>query len=136
MPTLDETHRAPAEVTQTGYVFALNRVLSRLADVFLPCRHRNITLPFNDRQTCLDCGAKRLYIFNTDFEHAAAGIIIGKWRKGLSGDTASLAIVRKLLDKAQQPNLAFVPEVHQFGAMCDELGVGCVTPPATQKAGR
>jgi hypothetical protein len=56
-------------------------VLSRLADAVFPCRHRNITLPFNNRQTCLDCGATRLFIFDTGFETATAGIFRGPWRK-------------------------------------------------------
>jgi len=73
--------RAPAEVTLTGYVSGLlNRFFTRLADWIFPCRHHNLSLPYNGRQRCLDCGASRLYIFNSDFATGKAGIRTGPWR--------------------------------------------------------
>jgi hypothetical protein len=38
------------------------------------CRHPHPTLPYNDHQTCLDCGAARTYAYTPD------GIFIGRWR--------------------------------------------------------
>lgn len=110
VPTLSESYRAPAEVTQTGYIFALRVVLSRLAGFLFPCRHRNITLPINERQTCLDCGATRLYFFDTDFAHADAGIFIGKWVK----DNRAVRIqnARAILKKAH--NLTVTLNSHPF----------------------
>ena len=104
------TLRAPAEVTRTGYRSALQTVLTRLADFFFPCRHSHLSLPFNNRQTCLDCGATRLYLFQADFEHADAGIFIGKWRKAT--DTVRRGNARKLLHKASQLNSAL--NAHPF----------------------
>lgn len=101
MPTLDESHRAPAEITQTGHVSALNWLLSRAADILFPCRHKNTTLPYNDRQHCLDCGASRLYIFHSDFEHADAGIFIGPWKRHAAPtQDAHRVVATKLIDNA------------------------------------
>lgn len=101
MPILDESHRASAEITQTGHVSALNWLLSRAADFLFPCRHKNTTLPYNDRQHCLDCGASRLYIFHSDFEHADAGIFIGPWKRHTApAQDAHRVVASKLIDNA------------------------------------
>lgn len=81
MPYLDESLRAPAELPKMG----LRRLISAaVASRFWPtrlCLHRHTTLPFSNRQTCLDCGSSRLYLFHTDFEHADAGITTGPWKR-------------------------------------------------------
>ena len=81
MRFLSDKHRAPAETPKEPRVSALNWLLSRTADLFFPCRHHRITLPYNDRQHCLDCGASRLYFFQSDFEHSDAGIQVGPWKR-------------------------------------------------------
>jgi hypothetical protein len=55
-------------------------VLIAAADSLFPCLHRHITLPMNNRQTCLDCGATRHHVYAFDTDFSAAGIFIGKWR--------------------------------------------------------
>ncbi|MDR3750116.1 MAG: hypothetical protein P4K94_01385 [Terracidiphilus sp.] len=65
-------------------VWKLKKLAGRVAEVTFGCRHRNITLPFNDHQTCLDCGATRLYIYNTELYLDGvtdAPVFIGRWKK-------------------------------------------------------
>jgi hypothetical protein len=71
-----------------GFWPTLAAVLTWLLWPIIGCRHRHVTLPFNDRQTCLDCGSSRPYNFHTDFEHADAGIFIGEWRKPVCPQSA------------------------------------------------
>lgn len=62
----------------------LKKLAGKVAEVTFGCHHRHITLPFNDRQTCLDCGRTRLYIFNTEMYLGGltnAPIFIGCWRR-------------------------------------------------------
>lgn len=99
MPFLDESGRAPAEIAQKGHVSALRRALIAFANFVSPCRHPRISLPLMDRQTCLDCGATRLYCFTTDFEHAQAGIFIGRWEKATSSRQQD---GRRMLQKASR----------------------------------
>lgn len=81
MPLLDESSRPPAD-SERNELLALILLPFRAAFRFLfRCRHRRVTLPFNDHQTCLDCGSTRPYIFHSTFEFADAGIEIGPWRK-------------------------------------------------------
>ena len=101
MPTLKNHLRAPADSPKTGLGRALGTALTWLLWPVIGCSHRNITLPYNDHQTCLDCGATRLYLFHTDFEHADAGIFIGKWKK--SALSAHRVIARTLIDNAIIP---------------------------------
>ncbi len=61
------------------------------------------SIPINDHQTCLDCGATRLYLFHTDFEHADAGIFIGKWKKAVRPQSAHRVIAKTLIDNAIIP---------------------------------
>jgi hypothetical protein len=67
------------------------------------CRHRNISIPINNHQTCLDCGAARLYLFHTDFEHADAGIFIGKWRTPAQPQSAHRVVAKTLIANAIAP---------------------------------
>jgi hypothetical protein len=91
-------------MTQTGYVSAINRLLSRAADLLFPCRHKHTTLPFNERQHCLDCGASRLYIFNSKFENSRAGIFMGPWRKNrVHAQAANRVVAEKLIANAIAP---------------------------------
>jgi hypothetical protein len=65
-------------------LWKLKKFAGRVAEVTFGCRHRNITLPFNDHQTCLDCGASRLYLFNPEFYLNGitdAPIFMGLWKK-------------------------------------------------------
>jgi hypothetical protein len=62
----------------------LKKLAAWVAEVTFGCSHRHITLPFDDHQTCLDCGATRLYIFNTEMYLGGitdAPIFIGRWKK-------------------------------------------------------
>jgi hypothetical protein len=99
VPTLTESFRAPAEMTQKGYVSGLHSLMVRFADLAFPCRHKNFTRPFNNRQTCLDCGAWRTFEFNDDFIHGHAGITIGEWQKG-TASPAEKSAARELTGKA------------------------------------
>ncbi len=103
MHTLEKPSSAPAEIPRTGYVSTLNRLLSRVADLLFYCRHKHRTLPFNDRQHCLDCGSSRLYIFRSHFESADAGILIGKWRRPARPQTAHRVIAKTLMANAMAP---------------------------------
>jgi hypothetical protein len=65
-------------------IWRLKKFAGRVAEVTFGCHHRNLTLPYNDHQTCLDCGATRLYIFNPEPRLAGistAKIFIGRWKK-------------------------------------------------------
>ncbi len=65
-------------------VWKLKKFAGQVAEVTFGCRHRNITLPFNDHQTCFDCGASRLYLFNPEFYLNGityTPIFIGLWKK-------------------------------------------------------
>jgi hypothetical protein len=52
-------------------------------NMLIGCRHRHITLPFQNRQTCLDCGAWRHYILDTlDADISLVKpIFIGRWKR-------------------------------------------------------
>jgi hypothetical protein len=86
--TLGSSFRAPAEMPKKGLLAVFAAVLTWLLWPVIGCRHPHTTLPFNDQQTCLDCGSTRPYHFHTDFEHADAGIFIGKWRKPVCPQSA------------------------------------------------
>ncbi len=103
MPTLKNHLRAPADSPKTGLGRALGTALTWLLWPVIGCSHRNITLPYNDHQTCLDCGATRLYLFHTDFEHADAGIFIGKWKKAARPQSAHRVIAKTLIANATAP---------------------------------
>ncbi len=82
----------------------------------------------NERQTCLDCGATRLYFFDTDFAHADAGIFIGKWRK--ENYAVRRQNARVLLRKAHNLNVKLNAHpfhegmtLEQFSAAIDETAV-------------
>jgi hypothetical protein len=81
----------------------LKKIAAWLYEVTLGYRHRHITLPFNDHQTCLDCGASRLYILNTEM-YSTAGtplpIFKGVWKKAGLTATADLAIAKALISNA------------------------------------
>jgi hypothetical protein len=65
-------------------VWKLKKFAGRVAEVTFGCRHRHITLPFDDHQTCLDCGASRLYLLNPEFYLSGitdAPIFMGLWKK-------------------------------------------------------
>ena len=62
----------------------LKKLAAWVAEVTFGCSHRHITLPFDEHQTCLDCGASRLYIFNTEMWLGGitdSPIFIGRWKK-------------------------------------------------------
>jgi hypothetical protein len=101
MPTLDESLRAPAESSK----FSLFQLIQALiASRFWPtrlCFHKQVTLPINNRQHCLGCGASRLYLFDMDFEHADAGIEIGPWKRpALHNQDAHRVVASRLIDNA------------------------------------
>jgi hypothetical protein len=100
-PALQSIHRWQRKAKVRGLIVAALTWPFRFA---FGCRHSRPTLPFNNRQTCLDCGATRLYIYNSDFEHANAGIIIGKWRKhALVQQDTRKVIAEKLIANAITP---------------------------------
>lgn len=103
MHTSGNLLRAPAETPKIGVWPAFAAVLTWLFWPVIGCRHRNLTLPYNDQQTCLDCGSSRLYLFHTDFEHADAGIFIGKWRKPVCPQSAHRMIAKTLIANAIAP---------------------------------
>ncbi len=103
MPTLKKSLRAPADLPKTGIFEPVAAVLTWLLWPVIGCRHRNPSIPINDHQTCLDCGATRLYLFHTDFEHADAGIFIGKWKKAVRPQSAHRVIAKTLIDNAIIP---------------------------------
>jgi len=62
----------------------LKKFAGWVAEVTFGCRHRNITIPINDHQTCLDCGATRLYLYTTEMFFQGitdAPVFIGRWKK-------------------------------------------------------
>jgi hypothetical protein len=99
--TISESLRAPAEMPQKGYVKLIARaVASRFWPARL-CFHRHLGIPVNNRQNCMDCGATRLYLFHSDFEHADAGIVTGPWtRPSLPAQDAHRIVARNLLTDA------------------------------------
>lgn len=110
MPFLDESGRAPAETPKTGLSSALEAAITWLLWPVIGCRHRNITLPYNDRQTCLDCGSSRLYLFHSDFEHADAGIFIGPWKRHAHpAQDAHRVIAKTLIANATHGPLSRTP---------------------------
>ena len=61
----------------------LRKFCGWVAEVLFGCRHRHVTRPYQDRQTCLDCGAWRHYVLNPlneDFS-PSEHIFIGRWKK-------------------------------------------------------
>lgn len=76
-----KSFRAPAEIPLKCQVSAINRLFQRLADRFFPCKHRHTSMPFNDRQRCLDCGAWRWRISDFDYETGLAGLRTGEWHR-------------------------------------------------------
>ena len=65
-------------------VWKLKKFTGWVAEVTFGFRHSNITIPLNDHQTCLDCGATRLYLYNTEMFFQGitdAPIFIGRWKK-------------------------------------------------------
>lgn len=89
MQTAGNRFKAPADTPQKGISRLLFAFLTRLLWPVIECRHPRVTLPFNNRQTCLDCGSSRAYRFHANFEYADAGIFIGQWRKPAHSQTAS-----------------------------------------------
>jgi hypothetical protein len=96
---LEKDFRAPADCPKTGFLKLLAAVISSRFWPKSLCFHRHITLPLNNRQNCLDCGASRLYIFDTDFEHANAGIFIGKWRHA-QADSVPQQIASRMIEES------------------------------------
>lgn len=110
MPFLDESGRAPAESPKMGLSGALATAITWLLWPVIGCRHRNTTLPYNDRQTCLDCGSSCLYLFHSDFEHADAGIFIGPWKRHTApAQDAHRVVASKLIDNATRGPLGRTP---------------------------
>lgn len=106
------------------------RPLSWLFDLFFGCRHKSVTLPFNDRQTCLDCGSSRLYLFDTDFEHANAGIFKGPWQspqhphnsaRQVADNSADLSFYYPTRAKSRNDAFAWIDSSHAFEAFVSEL---------------
>ena len=67
-------------------VWKLRKFAAWVAEVTFGCAHRHVTLPYNDRQTCLDCGASRLYIYNTEMYLVGltdTPIFKGRWKKAV-----------------------------------------------------
>lgn len=81
---------------------ALIRAASWLLERPFRCGHKRVSLPYNERQRCLDCGAWRHYIFNDDFEHAQAGIFVGDWRKDEPA-TVSRITARRIIEQSIAP---------------------------------
>jgi hypothetical protein len=117
--TLQNPLRAPAEIPQTGYVSAIKRLLMRVADCLIFCRHKTVTLPYNNRQTCLDCGATRRYLYHSDFEHADAGITVGKWRKAVPAQNAHRMVAKRLIENAMPDAQRREPRTPRFDRLVD-----------------
>jgi len=95
VPTLTNNLRAPAETPTMGVFSVLAHAAVWLLTPFIRCRHLSAGFPINDHQTCLDCGATRLYLFNTDFENGRAGIRKGPWRKATCHQQSAHAVARQ-----------------------------------------
>jgi hypothetical protein len=50
-------------------------------DVLIGCHHKRVTLPYQDRQTCLDCGSWRHYVPNSSLSKPDEPMFIGRWKK-------------------------------------------------------
>lgn len=100
MPTRENLFRAPAETPEKGLFALFTAILTWILWPVIGCCHPRPTRPFNDRQTCLDCGSSRLYLFHIDFEHADAGIFIGPWKKVVGPESAHRVIAKTLIDNA------------------------------------
>jgi GMP synthase (glutamine-hydrolysing) len=90
--------RAPAETLKKGLFAVFAAALTWLFWPVIGCRHTHPTLPFNGRQTCLDCGSLRPYLFHTNVEHAAAGIFIGSEKQHLRSAIRSDNVYSVYLD--------------------------------------
>jgi len=67
-------------------VWRLRKFAARVAEVTFGCAHRHLAWPVNERQTCLDCGASRRYIFNTEMHLDGltnTPIFKGRWKKAV-----------------------------------------------------
>ena len=67
-------------------VWKLRKFAARVAEVTFGCSHSHLTRPLNDHQTCLDCGASRLYILNPEMYRVGltdAPIFMGRWKKAV-----------------------------------------------------
>jgi len=103
VPILWKSLRAPANWPQK----ALNAAKTCMVAVFGPlfgCPHKHVTLPFNDHQHCLDCGASRLYLFHSNFKRADAVIEVGDWKKHVYPQNAHRVVARKLIERAIVPS--------------------------------
>ena len=81
MPCLEKIVRPPAYAPPWRFVDAVKSFFTGLLWPVIRCHHSRPGLPINGRQRCLDCGATRSYIHNSDFEHGNAGVRVGAWRK-------------------------------------------------------
>jgi hypothetical protein len=77
MLTLKKRFRAPACGPKTTRIEWLLAALAAVLRPFVGCKHGNTTLPYNEHQTCLECGATRQYVY---MDH---GVFMGLWRDPL-----------------------------------------------------
>lgn len=78
MHSLENPHRAPAYRRNKGLIRrGLVRILTWLLERPFRCPHpeSRLSLPYNERQRCLQCGASRSYRFTR------RGISKGQWRR-------------------------------------------------------
>ena len=116
MPCLEKIVRPPAYAPPWRFVDAVKSFFTGLLLPVIRCHHSRPGLPINGRQRCLDCGATRSYIHNSDFEHGNAGVRVGAWRKAERLHQNAHRITSKhLLDAALRVS-APLPYV------CDPLG--------------
>ena len=133
MPTLENSLRAPAETPLKGVFSMLERLIEAVLWPIVGCRHHRASLPYNNHQTCLDCGATRYCKMSFDFEHADAGIESGPWQKPVAIPAYSVnrrsdrAVASQIMAEMAQsmpepgtaailPDGAFCPPLHRCGS--------------------
>ncbi|HZP03438.1 MAG TPA: hypothetical protein VFB43_00965 [Terracidiphilus sp.] len=76
----------PIGITPYGILRGVLRGIARLFHRPIECRHERNSLPYNDRQHCLECGASRRY------KYTQTGISTGPWEVPLPPLSTALPV--------------------------------------------
>jgi hypothetical protein len=106
MDTLASSVRTPAYRQASNWslkyldllTWRLKKLAAAITEVTFGCAHRHITCEFEGRQTCIDCGASRLYIHTRGL--GVSKTFKGLWKKTAVASPVDHAIAKSLISQA------------------------------------